>query len=313
MGAVGGYAHAQTAHERVESATIHNSFDAPSQDPDRRVYIANLRDCRAMVEDDEDITVTWTFLQAPPSGAEYGVKVQRGNETCDLASPVAEDSDTCTLLRSRRDFSGSSISETFRARTVFGISNPGECEGQSANNDLSLIFTKVAQLGEAETDARWSFDQVRLRLLTSRPSSPSELSFTPGESTIAVKWEGPEDVDTYAVYYSEEPFSVSAAPESLSDVRRHRATGKSASISRGISVGNTYYIAVTTIDDHGNESFFSEQVVVETQPVEDFWRRYRSAGGQEEGGYCAAASPSAAGFWLLALALVFYRRRRQEV
>lgn len=306
-----GSAWAQAAHERIDSARIGNALDAPNQDPDRRVHVANLRDCRDLVGGNEELTLTWTFRSTPPTGSEYGVKVQRGSENCELGSPVAEDADDCPLLRSRRDFSGRTINESFRARTVFGFDDPAECDGRTLNHDISLIFTRRSVAGEAEPETGWSFDQVRLRLITSRPSPPSEVETLAGENTIEVRWNAPDDQDEFVVYYAETPFSIAEAPEDLSGVRRQRATGSRVALTSGVSVDREYWIAVTTLDENGNESLFSEQVTAETRPVEDFWRRYRSAGGQEEGGYCAAAGGGTGTVWLLALALLVRRRRRE--
>ena len=303
---------AQTMNERVQRGELFYNFDAPNQDAARQTYTANLRDCRKLVTDNPDLRVRWTLRRDPLPGAEYAIKVRRDAQACNLSSVAAETEDACTLLRSRRNFSGRTVDDVFPARVVLGFSDPALCDDVSSNVDLSFIFSREQRAGETETGEAYEVDQVRLRVIGTRPSAPGEVSVLGGERSIEVRWTGPDSDGDYVVYYGTEPFDIATAPEEITGTRTRQVTGTRALVTSGIVVDQTYYVAVTTKDDSGNESLFSEQVEVVTRPVQNFWRAYRESGGQEEGGYCASAPASLGVSWLALLLLGLLWRGRQS-
>jgi hypothetical protein len=127
-----------------------------------------------------------------------------------------------------------------------------------------------------------------------------------------VTWDGDDNTE-YSIYYSTLPLTAGTQPETLTDVNVHREQyGSSVTLTDGISLGNTYYVAVAEVDSNGNESELSEVVEVVTAEAYDFFEEYRRSGGVEEGGYCATTHRGA-GFstlGLVMLGLAASRRRR---
>ena len=99
--------------------------------------------------------------------------------------------------------------------------------------------------------------------LDAPPTPPSGLMVYPGVGTLTLSWQAnPEaDVTGYKVYYdidSGTPYEGKGATEGDSPIDAGNVTSFTLS---GLTIGQTYYIAITAYDSQGLESWFSEEVV----------------------------------------------------
>ncbi len=99
------------------------------------------------------------------------------------------------------------------------------------------------------------------------PATPTNVTAVAGQSRVWVSWSTNLETDlaSYRVYYragsNGPPFDGTASVEgSASPV----ATTATNLLLRGLSLGNTYYIAMTAVDTSGNESPYSSSVQVTT-------------------------------------------------
>lgn len=94
-------------------------------------------------------------------------------------------------------------------------------------------------------------------------------------------------------------------------------TAARATLSSGLSNGQTYELLLVAIDGSGNRSLQSNVIEATPRLVQDFYRAYRCAGGQEEGGFallgCSAVSapPLVFATALAAVGLAALRARRK--
>lgn len=288
------------------------TLEPANVDRSARVYSANIADCRSLLESNPRLEFQWQLRSSPTAGSEYAIKYRRGSQVCELGS-VTDDADSeCEVPVSSQSLDGRTVRYSIRARELLGVTDAGACEGEERTADVYFVFTRQTA---STTGESVDSDRIRLRLATRRPPPPGAVEVSPGETSLRVSWEEPSEADNldgYVVYYHTAPFDLSAAPETVEDVRRRSVgTVTSATLTQGIELGNTYWIAVTSRNRVLNESVFSESQEVTTVEVEDFWRLYRSSGGVEEGGYCAAAplGGAAPGMLLVLLGLCALRRR----
>lgn len=303
---------AQPTSDRVSEASLTTTADFSAANISGRVYTANIETCRALVENDRALQFRWSLTSAYQDGElRYAVKVERPDATCDDTSPVQENEESdCYYHRTNeRVGSLSEFTQEIDATDILGFTDPAECVDKEGAYDIILVLPIETLLDD--DDESHEGDVVRINLDTVRPGAPGAVEATGGESSILVSWDEPSESDGYAVYYSTTPFAEGDEPEEL-DANRQTTAGTSLRITSGISVGQLYYVGVTTRDEAGNESLISPITTVETQPANDFWEEYLEQGGGEQGGYCQSASPGAPGYLLgvlFALSLLLLRRR----
>lgn len=291
------------------------TLEATNVDRSARVYTANIADCRRLLADNPSLEFEWRLRRDPAAGSEYAIKHRRGSQVCELTNLTDDQDSECEVPVSERSLDGRTVRYSIRARTLLGVDGPAACDEESRTADVYFLFTR--QPGAAGAAEGVDSDRIRLRLATSRPEPPSQLEVTPGESSLRVSWEAPSNADGlegYVIYYATEAFDISGPPEDLEGVRRRTVgTATSGTVTQGVELGRTYWVAVTSRSDVLNESMFSEQVSAATVPVQDFWQLYRESGGAEEGGYCAAAGPGTAwpAFFALLCAVLVVRRRKE--
>ncbi|TVR01439.1 MAG: fibronectin type III domain-containing protein [Deltaproteobacteria bacterium] len=291
------------------------TLEATNVDRSTRTYTANIRDCRRMLADNPRLEFRWQLRNSPLAGSEYAIKYRRGSQVCELNN-VTDDADSeCEVPVASESLDGSTVSWTIRARDLLDVDGPEACTADARTADVYFVFSR--QTGSTTAEA-FDSDRIRLRLATSRPDPPQAVDVRPGENSLRIEWEEPSNADGlegYVIYWDTSPFDISGEPEELEGTRRRTVgTVTSATVTEGVSLGNTYWVAVTSRSRNLNESFFSSQVEATTVPVQDFWQLYRESGGVEEGGYCSVA-PAATWIpaWLLLLVGLVLARRRTEV
>lgn len=288
------------------------TLEPANVDRSARVYSANIADCRSLLSSNPRLEFQWQLRSSPTSGSEYAIKYRRGSQVCELNN-VTDDADSeCAVPVAGQSLDGRTVQFSIRARELFAVDGAEVCDGEERTADVYFVFTRQSASTTGET---FDSDRIRLRLATRRPQPPGEVEVSPGETSLRVSWQEPSEPDNlegYVVYYHTAPFDIAESPETVEGVRRRTVgTVTSATLTQGIELGNTYWIAVTSRNRVLNESPFSELVEVTTVEVEDFWQLYRGSGGVEEGGYCASvplrgASPT---LLLVLIGLCALRRR----
>ena len=82
----------------------------------------------------------------------------------------------------------------------------------------------------------------------------------------------------------------------------------------GLKDGTVYTVAITSVDNLGDNGPLSTPVCAAPSPVEDFYSQYAGEGGTAGGGYCSASGAGAgagAAAWLLAVGACFVATRRR--
>ncbi len=92
-------------------------------------------------------------------------------------------------------------------------------------------------------------------------------------------------------------------------------TATNATIT-GLKNGVTYTIAISAVDNLGDNGPLSTPVCTDPTPVDDFWKQYIAAGGQAGGGFCAlegVGMPGGAVVFALTMlgTAITWRRRRK--
>lgn len=122
------------------------------------------------------------------------------------------------------------------------------------------------------------------------PGAPTNVTVNDNGETVEVGWTAPsnssEDHLDYAVYWDTQSFSTRGGAANAKSV-----SGKLTSTTlTGLTVGETYYIAVAATDDYGNEGALSSVATGTPVETQDGYERYKAAGGAENGGYCFVAT-----------------------
>jgi MYXO-CTERM domain-containing protein len=311
---VGGAASAQDTTSNIEEVTVDNlSIPAANSFEDDQRYVINLETCRDIVNEAEDVQITWDLADDPPSDAQYSIKIRQGSETCTRDTLSAEADDECLTVPEFRqqDLDTTSLRTVIDYADLFGdLQATADCESLTQTRDVILVFTDLDTTSE-DLD----YSELRFEFDTARPGAPSGLTATAGESSIRIDWDEVDGADSYTVYYATTAFSGGVTPESVS-TSSETTTSVGLELTEDLVTDADYYLAVTVTDATGNESLLSDVVSATTQPVTDFWEYYRSQGGPDEGGFCATAPTrgghGAALLGLAGLAGLMARRRRHR-
>jgi hypothetical protein len=278
-----------SANTAETSWTLSTTLDS---NPDKAgTTVINLSECKDEIANGRDYTFTFKLASTavPATGARYSIKLSANNQTCDKATLDASETDVCTLLVDPKTLSSSAtITETINFADLTTITSADACDGLTSTTYIYLI---VSETPLNSTTATIYSVSHKIEFKTTRPSVPTSLALTPGESTIEASWDAVDDADSYVLYYSTEPFDLDTPPEDQpSSVKTTKiATGTDGKIT-SLSVDTTYYVAVASSDADGNLSFFSNQETTTTVTVLDFWEAYSAANPNVDGGFCFIAT-----------------------
>jgi MYXO-CTERM domain-containing protein len=288
-----------------------------NEDASNARFTINIRDCAELVAANPTVTLQWTFNQAPLNNAKFAIKLQGEDATCTFSTVTLDADQTgCVLLESSDDLNGTRVGREISFQNLIGLTDPTECyeESDLIENIAGIIYTNPADTTAGDDANDYVNSQINVNLRRARPSAPTLDTVEAGESSLRVVWTDANEYENYRVYYSTTPFLEGEFPEDLSGVSSESSVSTSTTISDGISVGSSYYVAVVAEDDFGNRSVLSNVLEASTEPTQDFFEQYLAAGGVEQGGYCASAPAPDAGFLALMLAglgwTVRLRRRR---
>lgn len=304
---------AQTLNESVSSVDVDGlSLETSNANISTQKYIINRADCESLAASpDDDIEFTWHFDSPLPDDGLFSVKTVLNSENCSESSLTYDAAtEECQVLLENQSLTETTVSFRISFGSLTGVSSVSDCDSNADVIDMLMIFTDFNEDDTSDTPDR---DELRIEFDTDRPSAPTDLTASAGQSQIVVSWAAVDEASSYTLYYGTGVLSEGADP---GDVTHANVSGSSTTqeLDDGITI-DTYYLGVTTKDSVGNRSLVSEVITVTTQPVEDFYEHYRGSGGADEGGYCATADPFSGGLWIgaLLMAPLFFRKRRRAL
>jgi MYXO-CTERM domain-containing protein len=258
----------------------------------------------------QDLTGAKLFQNAYTFGVDRGA----------TASVDCASSGTCVTLSSGAlTLNGKTIDATVKFRDLTGIQGAADCETGTLDREYFVRLAFKTSTNSTTIDT----EDVRIVLDTIRPEPPASFSALVTEETIQVSWEASPtaDVESYGVFYSDQPFEGGVLPSELGGVSRagnilapSSGTSK-GSLKTSLKAGDTVYIAVSARDGANNDSLVVGADPFEVIATTDFWEDYKARGGEDEGGYCASGGGGGAAsgwpVWVM-LGLVGARRRRRR-
>jgi hypothetical protein len=313
-------AHAQFAVTKAEIVEI--DLEDGNIDTSNSRYTVNIRDCATIVEDNPELTFSWTFNVSAPTNTKFAIKLQPPGATCTLSTLTLDgEQEGCRLIAARDDLGGSSVTLDINAQNLLGLtSNTGCLDGTATSGDylMSIIFTNPNDTTPGDDANDFVSDSIEVELTLGRPSAPTLDEVSAGETTVSANWtSNVESIDEYVVFYSTTELVEGTLPEALAGASSADALATSIDITSGINVGQTYYVAVANVDENGNRSALSNVLEAVTSPTRDFFEEYLAAGGVEQGGYCSSAPGTHTPFShalpvLAAIGCVALSRRRRS-
>jgi hypothetical protein len=277
---------------------------------------------------------------------DYQLEVWAGNGCADKAQRITNPQ--CRLV-----FNDAANSDTGTAVTVYAQEvvadgdgkEPAEATAEDCESTISGITDVVLYFllvdGNNDVPEGGSWAEYPIKFDMSAPDAPTNVRAGIGESSLVVSWTEPEDADDLRSYrFFCEPLGglvgeggatgsagASGTPTEGcgssvlvpgSEAPEGYDCGDTASTSTngeatGLDNGQTYAVAVASVDDYGNVGVLSEIACGTPEPVTGFFEAYRNAGGEAGGGYCALhAGKSRLSATLVALSLLglVLRRRR---
>ena len=307
-------------------------------------HTINKADCEAILSaTTATVRVTWNWsdyatlaLTAATSGRgsgtaapHYAIKMSTPDNTCSISEFAESDPsiDKCSFIAAERKFTSiATTDEIFDIDLKKLMGSPDDCNGNVDGTASIYFILDDAGLGIAIAGVALEFD-----IDTKAPDAPTINAVSAGNENLKVTWTTVDEATTkYSrVYWSKVSFPASAPTQATS----HSGLQEDSSYQiTGLTNGETYYVAVTSIDEFDNESVAAKVVQASPVPVQDLWQSYKANGGAAEGGYygCTAGrtAPGSAGtgpgstgpgssgpWWILlaGVALLLLRRRKTGV
>lgn len=282
----------------------------------------NIADCQAYLKADKpEITVTWSWTDLPsilaPIDARWTVKLAPPGETCNVEELEKIDPESkCILLTYTSKFNLSAKGQQVHVdvRNLIGDTKCDAGSEQQAKLYFLIRYKTVDASGfEGATSTEDTAMTVDIDLQA--PDPPKITSVNPGGTTLKVAWEHQVNSSTLTsrVYWSSVKFDQSTVTHAAKSAA---ANGTSFAVPN-LTNGKVYYIGVTALDAHDNESAGSNVETGTPIEVQDLWQYYKANGGVSEGGYygCSAdAAGSSRGplalLVLVLMALLGLRARR---
>ena len=291
----------------------------------------NIEDCKAIsaVQTGARVRFTWTWQDKAPLNLTpvYGVKLAPPSINCDANSMTESvTANGCIVLWSDRSFSnpltayGEIVDVDFKTLLGTYAADPSgiNCNANT-ETDVRIYFVLPATTMVAGSATTYTGTAMAIHLDLAPPPTPTADTPAPGNANLRVTWTQADSTDTTVsarVYWSDQPFTATNATTQTS--HSSTLTGTSYQIT-GLENGKTYYVSVTAVDNHGNESAGSPVMTGTPVITYDLWSKYQEDGGQEQGGYspCSAQPRGNAGpmalLGALGLIVLFLARRRSRV
>ena len=275
----------------------------PFQAADANIgHTLNIADCKAIsaVQTGARVRFTWTWADKAAANLTpvYGLKLAPPGSNCDANSMTESvTANGCHVIWADRSFANGFSAAAEIAdidfKTLIGSygSDPagGPCNA-GVEADAKIYFVlPTTTFGTAASGYLGTAMNVHLDLAP--PPTPSMDEPAPGNGNLRITWTQADPTDTTIsarVYWSATPFTPATAQNQAS----HSSTlsGTTYQIT-GLDNGTSYYVSVTAVDNHGNESWGAPVKMGVPVITYDLWSKYQESGGKEQGGF----SPCSAG------------------
>mgnify|MGYP002629610803 CR=1 FL=1 len=300
-------------------------------------HTINKADCEAILAAaSATVRITWNWsdyatlaLTAATSGVgsgtaapHYAIKMATPTNTCSISEFKETDAsvDKCSIIAAERKFTSiATTDELFDLNLKTLMGSPANCNGNVDGTATVYFILDDAGLGITIGGVALEFD-----IDTKAPDAPTINAVSAGNQNLKVTWTTVDEATTkYSrVYWSKVSFPATAPTQATSWSGLQEDSSYQIT---GLTNGETYFVAVTSIDEFDNESVAAKVVQASPVPVQDLWQSYKANGGASEGGYygCSAGRPAPRGagpdrsapWWILlaAGALLLLRRRKTAV
>lgn len=151
----------------------------------------------------------------------------------------------------------------------------------------------------------WAKGTVKLSF--DAPAAPVDVSVTPGDGALNVRWSAGTGGEADATEY--QVVATTTDARDPAGTHEYGRTNDNSFRARGLVNGVPYTVVVYAFSEAGNRSDASASATGTPQPVADFWDVYRQRGGTEKGG-CSSGSAGALALLGTAALLALARRKK---
>lgn len=182
---------------------------------------------------------TPTAAVSPP-GIPTGVTATAGNQKVTIGWQAVSGATSYNIYYATNP----SVSKTTGTK-IAGVVSPHTLTGLSNGVTYYFVVTAVNDSGEsAESSVKYATPTVIL------PTKPTDLTLTPGDTSITLDWTAVDGATTYNIYYA------TSSPVTKSSTKISVAS--TSYTVTGLTNGVTYYFAVSAVNSAG-ESALSDQ------------------------------------------------------
>ena len=271
------------------------------------VHYINRADCKAIMQATAPaMKISWTWVPTVPGNYSAVVKMAPRGKSCADTSLQKDDTNTSCVVFSEQTYKlGATYSVEVNLRSLLGTDTT--CD-EGSEQDAYVYFLVNDQASTGVNQQIVAF-KSRFQIDLAGPNVPTLTSVTAGGSNLTVSWKHDDDSKVTASYVYWAALPIDASQVSIGAVKLQKSealTTKSYQI-KDLTNGIPYYVVVTAVDSHDNESGHSAQGKGVPIEVLDGWQHYQQSGGEDQGGFapCSAGSqPAGSGWWLALMALV---------
>ncbi len=314
------------AREPAKAALVTDVVpDVVNADLDGATAWVGLKECKALVTNDVDISVRFdtkidTTKDDNASALFKGAvhySLARGitsNIECAAADGCVE-IPAADITRTAKD-----ITVGLPFRTLTGLVSEAGCETAVDREYFVRISLRNSQLIDT-----WQIAEGRIMLDTIRPEPPTGIKVVATPNSLKLEWTVSPSTDAYryVAVVSDTPIAGGEFPDTETPAKKlYPITGGQAgkgSATVNLTSNQVVYVAMATRDRNGNLSALTPSIEAKAADTIDFWDYYQSEGGQEEGGCSVvgvhADSGLVNGGWMMffsGLALMIGLRRRKQ-
>jgi len=221
-------------------------------------------------------------LDAPEAG-DLIVKLNAPETTCN-DNTISEETE-CITLEKQVDWTDTSVTFNLDMDQLMFGNSADDCLSNERETTFNIFF-----MHQGASEASPASSSIPFRLDLKAPEAPEISSTGGGDGQVTVVWTDTNDETvTYKVYWSTTTLDDGSkgAADSVDGL-----TATSYSITSGIVNGTTYNVAISAVDEAGNESTLSIVQSATAQPSTDYWEHYQGLGGTDTGGFCFIATVS---------------------
>jgi hypothetical protein len=260
---------------------------------------ANLADCRGSRE----LTFVWSVANIPLTDS-TDIEI-RSTTASGTSCQMGSTSDSCEIrLASQRWDRITPIRVTYTLSSFFQGERNNGCTGSGTRQVSLFLEDSTVNPYTGQVDAATE-SKLEFPFDVEPPAVPASPTAVSADKGLRVSWPGAgadAGVIKYRLWWSTNSSLLTGYPSCGTGSYRSscqssdQMTATEYRVS-GLTNGETVYVAVSAVDDYGNETVVSGVASGVPMPVSDFFQQYVDAGGQERGGYCFVATAAYGSSW----------------